>query len=118
MLVETVVKKDERRVFFMFAGKQPREGEPRERLDPEQEKAEAILAKLAWEKKNGIELLNFHYDPYGGGLKPIREPAGQVVKRGFVKDILGNVMEVLPPQNMDPDVLEMRPIGAWTGEWI
>ena len=120
MLVRTFVKEEEKRVFFEFAGRPPREGEPRDRIPFEQEEAEAKLARLDWEKKNGIRLLNFHYDPYAGGLQPLAKPKGQVIKDGRVLDPMGNVAAIVPGNlsKQPKGVTEMRPIGMWTGEWL
>lgn len=118
MLLETIVKEEEKRVFFRIGGKQPRDGEPRETLLPEQAQAEAIMAKLAFEKKTGHKIHHFVYDPMAGGSKPRRDPGGQVVKRGLKTDILGNVLEIVPPQNLDYETTEMVATGLWTGVWV
>ncbi len=63
-------------------------------------------------------LLNFHYDPYAGGLRPLKEPAGQVVKRAQETDMFGNVIGVIEAKNLDFRTTDMRPVGLWTGEWL
>lgn len=118
MLLNTIVKEEENRVFFEIGGPQPRDGEERERLTLDQEKGEALIAKAKWENKTGHRLLNFHYDPMAGGLKPLVEPKGQVVKRGPIVNKIGRVVGFEEGQNIDTKIQSMRPIGLWTGEWI
>lgn len=119
MLVDTIVKNEENRVFFFFAGKQPRDGEEREQLPWEQEEAEASLAKLNWERKNGKQLLYFHYQPLAGGLAPKVQPKGQVVKRGIIQSLkTGAVLGFEEGQNLDEKMTKMYNRGAWTGEWL
>jgi|SRR5579859_3225671 len=118
MLLNTVVKEEERRVFFEFGGRQPRDGEPREQLAPDVEKGEALIAKTKWEEKTGRRLLNFHYDPMAGGLHPHREPNGQVVKRGPIIGKAGEYLGFEEGKNSDLVGVIMKNVGMWTGEWI
>lgn len=119
MLLDTIVKDEEQRVFFFIGGRQPRDGETREVLPYEQEEAEAKIEKLKWERKTGHMLLNFHFDPYAGGLQALVPPKGQVVRRGnIVSQKTGEIVGFEEGQNISKGMTEMRPRGAWTGEWL
>lgn len=119
MLIKTIVKEDEHRVFFQFGGKEPREGEAREQLPYEQEEAEAKIEKLKWERKNGIQLQNFHYDPMAGGLQPPVPVVGQVVKRGpIISFSTGQPVGFEEGKNERAVGRIMLPTGMWVGEWM
>ena len=118
MLLNTIVKEEENRVFFEFGGRQPRDGEEREKLPYDQEEGEALIEKSKWEKKNGRRLLNFHYDPHAGGQRPLVEPKGQVVRRGPIVNSKGEVVGFEEGKNLDPKIQRMITIGMWVGEWI
>lgn len=117
MLINTVVKEDEKRVFFEFGGRQPRDGEPREELPFEQEEAEAKIEKLKWERKTGRQLLYFYYDPLAGGTHPIVPAKGQVVKRGLImSQKTGQAVGFEEGQNLES--VQMISRGMWRGEWL
>jgi hypothetical protein len=84
-LVEFIEKPEEQRVFIS-ARNIPRQGIKTEPLTAQQEAAAVALGKEWYEQNRGVMLLNFHKDPFAGGLRPQVPPKGQLFRAGVERE--------------------------------
>ena len=129
-LIEFIEKPEENRVFIS-ARNIPKQGVKTEPLSVPQETAAVTLGREWYESHRGVMLLNFHKDPFAGGMRAQVPPKGQLYRSGVEREeafvmtpkglisqgkvgaITGN-----RTSNIERGNTIMIARALWVGEWI
>lgn len=110
----TLVKDEEKRVFFFIEPDKPRQGDKIIALSRQDEEPFAVIAKNRFEKSRGVRLEHWRYDPMCGGSEEIPGTGGWYDALYLTR--ADGTQELKVPKMRKPP--QIRYLGGWTGEWL